>query len=161
MSRLLGIDPGLHHTGWGVVQCEGNHLTYIACGTITTNAKTPLAERLKQLSYGVSDVIKDYAPDMCAIEETFVNKNPLSSLKLGHARGAVMLSVALADIPLVEYAATLVKKSVVGVGRADKNQVITMIKQILPQAVITSEDAADALAVAVCHAGHRVFEAVK
>lgn len=154
MATILGIDPGLQHTGWGVVQVQGNLLKYVACGTISSRQSDPLAVRLAMLSDGIKGVVERYNPCQCAIEETFVNKNPLSSLKLGHARGAVMLTVSLAAIDMHEYAATLVKKSVVGVGRADKQQVIMMVKQLLPGADIASEDAADALAVAICHISH-------
>lgn len=151
MPIILGIDPGLQHTGWGVISLEQGTLRYLGSGTVHSKAKDPMAERLMTLSDGVGDVIRNFQPDQVAIEETFVNKNPLSSLKLGSARGAIMLTVSLAGLSLSEYAATLVKKSVVGVGRADKQQVMMMVKQLLPKADFDSEDAADALAVAICH----------
>jgi crossover junction endodeoxyribonuclease RuvC len=154
MKRILGIDPGLQHTGWGVVVQEHNRLSFVACGTIHSNSKEPIALRLLAVSEGLRDVIAAYSPDECAIEETFVNKNPLSSLKLGHARGAAILTMSLAGLVPYEYAATLVKKTVVGVGRAEKQQVMTMVKHILPRSEISSEDAADALAVAICHVQH-------
>ncbi len=154
MSRILGIDPGLVKTGWGVIDYSGNSLKFVACGLVKPDSKLPLAERLSALSNGIKNVIEQYRPDECAIEETFVNKNPLSSLKLGHARGALMLTVSLSGIDLTEYAATLVKKSVTGVGRAEKNQVGMMVKQLMPTAKFDSEDAADALAVAICHTSH-------
>jgi crossover junction endodeoxyribonuclease RuvC len=154
MTIIVGIDPGLVKTGWGVIDYSGNSLRFIACGLIKPDSKLPLAERLAVLSNGITSAIAAYNPVECAIEETFVNKNPMSSLKLGHARGALMLSVSLTKIPLYEYAATLVKKSVTGVGRAEKNQVGMMVKQLMPTAIINSEDEADALAVAICHTSH-------
>lgn len=154
MGVILGIDPGLQHTGWGIIESRGNSLSYVACGSISTNPKQEIAARILHLNQELSKIISFYQPQQAAIEETFVNKNASSSLKLGHARGALMLTVSLAGLPVNEYAATLVKKSVVGVGRAEKDQVIMMVKRILPSAKIESEDAADALAVAVCHANH-------
>jgi len=158
MVRILGIDPGLIKTGWGIIDHTGSSLKFIACGLIKPNNSLPLAERLSSLSEGLTQVITAYTPDTCSIEETFVNKNPMSSLKLGHARGALMLTVSLAGISLTEYAATLVKKSVTGVGRAEKNQVGMMVKQLMPTAQIESEDAADALAVAICHSSHANYK---
>ncbi len=154
MPRILGIDPGLVKTGWGIIDHLGSSLKFVACGIIKPDSTTPLADRLATLSTGISKVIAEYKPDECAIEETFVNKNAMSSLKLGHARGALMLTVSLARIPLAEYAATLVKKSVTGAGRAEKNQVGIMVKHLMPTAKFDSEDAADALAVAICHSSH-------
>lgn len=155
MARILGIDPGLQHTGWGVIEQIGNRLKYVGCGVITAKSDMPLASRLLVLHQGMQAVIAEYSPEECAIEETFVNSNALSSLKLGHARGALMLTAGMAGLPVYEYAATLVKKSVVGVGRAEKNQVEVMVKHLLPGCIITGSDAADALAVAICHAGHK------
>jgi crossover junction endodeoxyribonuclease RuvC len=160
MTLILGIDPGLQHTGWGIINKDGNSLRYIACGAIHSNSKAPLSERLLSISQGLAHVIQLYKPDECAVEETFVNKNPLSSLKLGHARGAAMLTVSLAGLVPCEYAATLVKKSIVGAGRAEKSQVMMMVKQLLPKADLTSEDAADALAVAICHAHHAAMKKI-
>jgi crossover junction endodeoxyribonuclease RuvC len=154
MTRILGIDPGLVKTGWGVIEHSGSSLRFVACGLIKPDANMPLAERLLALSSGITQVIGQYQPDECAIEEIFVNKNAMSSLKLGHARGALMVTVSLQKLPLSEYAATLVKKSVTGVGRAEKGQVAMMVKQLMPTARIDSEDAADALAVAICHTSH-------
>jgi crossover junction endodeoxyribonuclease RuvC len=154
MAIILGIDPGLQKTGWGVIQVQGSHVKYVACGTIHTNAKDSMASRLGELNNGLATVIKSYLPHSCAIEETFVNNNPLSSLKLGQARGALILTVQMAGLSLGEYPANKVKKTVVGVGHAQKGQVMMMIKQLLPAAHITSEDAADALAVAICHMHH-------
>lgn len=155
MTLLLGIDPGLQHTGWGVVESHQNRLTYIACGTLHSNASQPLEQRLLALHDGLQNVIARYQPCEAAMEETFVNKNAMTSLKLGQARGALLLTVSLAGLPVSEYAATVIKKSVVGAGRADKGQVEQMIRYILPGASVESADAADALAVAVCHANHR------
>ncbi|MBL0318584.1 MAG: crossover junction endodeoxyribonuclease RuvC [Alphaproteobacteria bacterium] len=161
---ILGIDPGLGTSGWGVIESIGQRLRYIGCGAIRTNAKEPLAQRLQYLHEQLQTIILTYQPHESALEETFVNKNALSSLKLGHARGVLMLTAAKAGLPVAEYAATTVKKSVVGVGRAEKSQVMMMVKQLLPQATFDSEDAADALAVAVCHAHigntHRKWESV-
>lgn len=154
MPRILGIDPGLVKTGWGVIEYSGNSFRFVASGLVKPDSTLPLAERLAVLSGGINEVLQQYQPEQCAIEETFVNKNAMSSLKLGHARGALMLTVSLAGIPLFEYAATLVKKSVTGVGRAEKNQVGMMVKQLMPTANFDSEDAADALAVAICHTSH-------
>lgn len=153
--KILGIDPGLNCTGWGVIEQQGNRLSFIAAGQVKTDAKLALAERLKLLHEGMTKMLALYKPQEAAIEETFMNTNALSSLKLGHARGALMLSVSLENVPLTEYATRLVKKSVVGSGKAEKSQVEAMVKIILPSAKATSADAYDALAVAICHAHHR------
>lgn len=153
--RLLGLDPGLRITGWGVLETHGNRLVWIADGTVTSDEKLSLAERLAQLSRGIAAVIEEYVPGEAAIEETFVNKNPASTLKLAQARGAVLTAAGLAGIPVSEYAPSLVKKSVVGGGQAVKQQMGMMVRQLLPPCQIATEDAADALAVAICHAHHR------
>ena len=154
--RILGIDPGLLRTGWGVIEAEGNQLRYVACGVVKAPAEGEgIAQRLRVLHDGVVEVIQRYAPAEAGVEETFVNKNPLSSLKLGHARGAALLALSLNDVPVYEYAATLVKKTVVGAGRAEKQQVMHMVNMLLPGANSAQADAADALAVAICHASHR------
>lgn len=153
MTRILGIDPGLQRTGWGIIDAVGNRISYVACGTISTK-QDALVDRLKELYDGLYAVIQAHTPDEAAIEETFINSNAKSSLKLGHARGALMLAVSLSAMTLCEYAATLVKKSIVGVGRAEKEQVIMMVNQLLPGCKVTQADAADALAVALCHANH-------
>jgi crossover junction endodeoxyribonuclease RuvC len=152
--RLLGLDPGLRHTGWGIVDMAGNRLRHVADGTIHSAGNRPLAERLVELHDGLVKVIEQYRPDAAAVEETFVNKNPTSTLKLGLARGVVLLVPALAGIAVAEYPANLVKKSVVGVGHADKTQVQAMVQRLLPGCLASSADAADALAVAICHAHH-------
>ncbi|MCY3829838.1 MAG: crossover junction endodeoxyribonuclease RuvC [Rhodospirillaceae bacterium] len=157
--RILGLDPGLRRTGWGVVEAADNRLRYLASGTVTADPKRDLAERLKQLHDGIARLIELWTPDAAAIEEIFVNRNPGSTLKLGQARGAVMLAPAQAGIAVHEYAANAVKKSVVGVGHADKAQVQAMVGMLLPSAGPQSADAADALAVAICHAHHAATQA--
>ena len=151
--RILGLDPGLRHTGWGVIEISGNRLSYVAGGVISPDATLDLAIRLKILFAGVKSLVATYAPDECAVEETFVNQNPVSTLKLGHARAAAMLAPAEADVPVAEYKPNLVKKSVVGAGHADKKQIAAMMRILLPGSNAEA-DAADALAVAVCHAHH-------
>lgn len=158
MTVILGIDPGLQHTGWGIIVSKQNRLSFVDCGVIPSDAKRPMAERLKQLHDGLQTVISRYHPAEAAIEETFVNISGASSLKLGQARGALMLTVSLAGIPLAEYSATQVKKSVVGSGHADKRQIAMMVKTLLPASTATKADAADALAVAICHAHMRTVK---
>lgn len=155
MVRILGIDPGLRHTGWGVIEAEDRYLRFIAAGTIHTDSKTDMVPRLGELSMGIQAVLIQHSPKEVAVEETFVNKNPGTSLKLGHARGALITTASLAGFAVASYSATKVKKSVTGVGGADKNQVMMMVKTLMPQAIIDSADAADALAVAICHAHYR------
>lgn len=153
--RLIGFDPGLQTTGWGVIDVDGNRLTYVADGLVTTSSSATLSERLVELHAGLKDVIDEFRPQEAAVEETFVNKNAVSTLKLGQARGIVLLVPALAGLHVAEYLPNLVKKTVVGAGHAQKQQVEMMIRMLLPGAVIAGADAADALAVAVCHAHHR------
>jgi crossover junction endodeoxyribonuclease RuvC len=152
--RLLGLDPGLRLTGWGVIDVDGNRLRHVAHGVVKVAADRPLAERLNELFEGVAAVIAAQQPAEAAVEETFVNVNPASTLKLGQARGVVMLAPAQAGLPVFEYAANLVKKSVTGAGHADKRQIAMMVGRLLPGVEATA-DAADALAVAICHAHHR------
>ncbi|HYC64852.1 MAG TPA: crossover junction endodeoxyribonuclease RuvC [Reyranellaceae bacterium] len=152
--RLIGLDPGLRVTGWGVIEVEGNRLRHVAHGVIKVSVEGTLAIRLDQLFEGVATVVAAHKPSEAAVEETFVNVNPASTLKLGQARGVVMLAPARAGLPVFEYAANLVKKSVVGAGHADKRQIAMMVGRLLP-GVTTTADAADALAVAICHAHHR------
>jgi crossover junction endodeoxyribonuclease RuvC len=159
-TRILGIDPGLRRTGWGLVASEGTRLAFVACGTVISNEKAGLAERLKQLHEGLGAVLRDFAPDEVAVEETFVNKDAQATLKLGHARGIALLVPALAGIPVAEYAANLVKKTVVGEGHAEKRQIHAMIRVLLPKADPASDDAADALAIAITHAHHRKARAL-
>jgi crossover junction endodeoxyribonuclease RuvC len=158
--RILGIDPGLRRTGWGLIAVEGTRLGFVACGTVTSNDKAALATRLVQLHEGLAAVVRDLAPDEAAVEETFVNKDAQSTLKLGHARGVALLVPALAGVPVAEYAANLVKKTVVGSGHAEKRQIQAMIRVLLPKADPASEDAADALAIAITHAHHRKARAL-
>lgn len=153
--RILGVDPGLRRTGWGVIRLEGARLIHVAHGVIAPGETLPFAERLLHLFDGLSGVVSDHAPDEAAIEETFMNNNAASALRLGHARAAAMLAPARAGLPVAEYAATVVKKSVVGTGQASKDQVAFMIRRILPSAGETTADAADALAVAIAHAHAR------
>ena len=154
--RLLG----LRRSGWGIIEIEGSRLVHVASGSVTSDASATLAERLSQLFTALTDIIETHRPDEAAVEETFVNKNPASALKLGQARGAVMLAPAQLGIPVAEYAANLIKKSLVGNGHADKNQVQAMINILLPGAKPETADAADALAVAICHAHHRRAPAI-
>ena len=152
--RLLGLDPGLRLTGWGVIDVDGNRLRHVAHGVVKVPADRSLAERLNDLFEGVAAVIAAQQPAEAAVEETFVSVNPASTLKLGQARGVVMLAPARAGLHVFEYAATVVKKSVVGTGHAEKTQIAMMVGRLLPGVVATA-DAADALAVAICHAHHR------
>jgi crossover junction endodeoxyribonuclease RuvC len=152
--RLLGLDPGLRHTGWGVIEAAGNRLSHVANGVVHSDGRQQLAERLVALFRQLNEILDRYTPDEAAVEETFVNKNPSSTLKLGVARGVVLLAPAERGIPVSEYSANLVKKSVVGAGHAEKAQVEMMVRRLLPGCTLTSPDAADALAVAICHAHH-------
>ena len=155
VAIVLGIDPGLQRTGWGVVEMQGNGLRFVAAGFVPTDAKAPLASRLHALHLGVARVIECYAPTEAAMEETFVSVNGASTLKLGQARGALLLTLAMAGLNVQAYAPTQVKKTIVGVGRAEKSQIIHMIARLLPGCDVTQADAADALAVAVCHMAQR------
>ena len=153
--RVLGLDPGLRNTGWGVIDMQGSHLRHVADGVVRSDDRLSLAERLAQLHRGVIEVIARWTPDEAAVEQTFVNKNPESTLKLGQARGAVLLAPALSGLAVGEYSPALVKQAVVGSGRAAKEQVQMMVRTLLPGCPVESPDAADALAVAICHAHHR------
>ena len=153
--RLLGIDPGLRNTGWGLIEVENNHLKHVADGRVVSRNKHSLAERLVQLFDGLDKIITGFKPDEVAVEETFVNVNATSTLKLGQARGVTLLVPARRGLPVAEYAPNMIKKSVVGVGHANKEQVQMMVKTLLPGCLIESPDAADALAVAICHAHQR------
>jgi crossover junction endodeoxyribonuclease RuvC len=151
---ILGLDPGLGTTGWGVILAQGNRLSHIANGQIGTDAKMALAERLVALDSALVDVILAHQPQSAAVEEVFVNVNPQSTLKLGQARGVIMLAAAKSGITIGEYSARLIKKAVVGTGGADKVQVHAMVARLLPGVKISGADAADALAVAITHAHH-------
>jgi crossover junction endodeoxyribonuclease RuvC len=153
--RILGIDPGLRRTGWGVIACEGNRLSYLACGSVETSERAELATRLVAIHDGLARVIEEFRPDEAAVENTFVNKDAGATLKLGQARGIALLIPARAGLAVAEYAPNLVKKTVVGAGHAEKKQIRVMIGVLLPKADPQSEDAADALAIAICHAHHR------
>lgn len=153
--RIIGIDPGLRRTGWGVIAADGARLTFIACGSVNSDDKRPLAERLRQLHDGLADILRQLEPDEAAIEETFVNKDAQATLKLGHARGVAMLAGALHNLSVAEYAPNQVKKTIVGAGHADKAQIHMMVRVLLPKADPKTDDAADALAIALTHAQHR------
>jgi crossover junction endodeoxyribonuclease RuvC len=161
MVRIIGIDPGLRRCGWGIVESEGNRLRYIACGTLTPRTDRSLAERLAELHSGLRGLIELHRPDEAAVEETFVNAGARSALQLGQARGVALMTPAAMGLVVGEYAANLVKKSVVGTGHAEKAQVQLMVKTLLPNADFKGADAADALAIAICHAHHRTVAALK
>ena len=160
MIRLLGIDPGLRFTGWGLIEAEGNRLRHRADGVIATDASVPVPERLRTLHDALAALLAEHRPDEAAVEETYVNRNGAATLKLGYARGVALLAPALAGIPIAEYAAKSVKLAVVGTGGADKAQVQMMVRRLLPGALMRRSDAADALAVAICHAHHRASRGV-
>jgi crossover junction endodeoxyribonuclease RuvC len=158
--RIIGIDPGLRNTGWGIVELAGSRLIYVASGTVRSNDKAPLAARLRSLHEGLAEIVASFRPDEAAVEEVFVNRDAQSTLKLGQARGIALVVPALAGLPVVEYAANLVKKTVVGAGHAEKSQIAMMVKVLLPKWPMEAPqklaaDAADALAVAITHAHHR------
>lgn len=159
--RIIGLDPGLRRTGWGVVACEGARLVHIAHGVIAPPEKAAFSDRLLMLFEGLCEVIALHAPHEAAVEEVFVNMNPSSTLKLGHARACALIAPARAGLPVAEYAARLVKKSIVGTGAADKDQIGFMIRRLLPTAGETTADAADALAVAITHAHLRRAHAIR
>ena len=150
--RLIGFDPGLRHTGWGVIEAQDNRLRDVADGTIRPPVKRDMASRLRELHEGLAGVLAAWRPDEAAVEETFVNANANSTLRLGQARGVVLLAPALAGVPVAEYSANRIKKAVVGAGHATKEQVQMMVARLLPGCEFSSADAADALAVAICHA---------
>lgn len=152
--RVLGLDPGLRHTGWGVIDIAGNHLAHVADGVVHAAADQPLAARLVSLFRQITDIVERFHPDEAAVEESFVNRNAASTLKLGVARGVVLLAPAERGLPVAEYSANLIKKAVVGAGHAEKAQVQMMVRHILPGCAPGAADAADALAVAICHAHH-------
>ncbi|MBA3518229.1 MAG: crossover junction endodeoxyribonuclease RuvC [Rhizobiales bacterium] len=153
--RIIGIDPGLRRTGWGVVDSAGSRLSFVAAGTILPDDKLPLAQRLCLIHDGLARVLEEFSPDEAAVEATFVNRDAAATLKLGQARGVAMLVPARAGLTVAEYAPNAVKKTVVGAGHAEKRQIRVMVAMLLPRAVFDSDDSADALAVAICHAHHR------
>ena len=153
--RLLGLDPGLRFTGWGVIEADGNRLRHIADGVIATDSEQSVPQRLCTLHAALMQLLRDHAPQEAAVEETYVNRNGAATLKLGYARGIALLAPALSGIPVAEYGAKSVKLAVVGTGSADKDQVQMMVRRLLPGATLRRADASDALAVAICHAHHR------
>ncbi|MGO4835339.1 crossover junction endodeoxyribonuclease RuvC, partial [Rhizobiaceae sp. 2RAB30] len=153
--RIVGIDPGLRRTGWGIVESLGNSLRFVASGTVRSDDKATLASRLCQLHDGLAEVLHAHMPDEAAVEATFVNKDASATLKLGQARGIAMLVPARAGLAVAEYAPNAVKKAVIGVGHGDKKQIHMMVKVLLPKSAFDTDDAADALAIAICHAHHR------
>jgi crossover junction endodeoxyribonuclease RuvC len=161
--RLLGLDPGLRHTGWGVIEADGTRLTFIACGAVDSDAADDLATRLGSLYAGLQGIMAQYRPAEAAVEQTVVNRNAASSLKLGQARGVVLLAASHAGLPVSEYAARQVKRAVTGTGAASKDQIAAMVRLLLTgpgeERVSARADAADALAVAICHAHHRITRA--
>lgn len=159
--RILGVDPGLRRTGWGVIDVTGNRLAFVACGTVTSDDKGELSARLVELHDGLSRIVSDHRPDEAAVENTFVNKDATATLKLGHARGIALLVPAKAGLTVAEYAPNLVKKTIVGAGHAEKAQIRAMLKILLPKAEPGTDDAADALAIAITHAHHRGVAAFK
>ena len=159
--RILGIDPGLRRTGWGLIEADGNKLSYVACGSLETSDRAELSIRLLAIHDGLIAVIERYQPHEAAVEATFVNNNAAATLKLGQARGIAMLVPAKAGLAVSEYAPNVVKKTVVGAGHGEKAQIRMMIGVLLPKADPQSEDAADALAIAVCHAHHRTSVVLK
>jgi crossover junction endodeoxyribonuclease RuvC len=153
--RILGIDPGLRRTGWGVIESDGNRLIFVGCGSIEADDALPLAQRLAEIHVGLTRVLGEFQPAEAAVEQTFVNRDGAATLKLGQARGIAMLAPAQFGLSVAEYAPNQVKKTVVGAGHADKNQIRVMLGILLPKAAPQSADAADALAIAITHAHHR------
>ncbi len=158
--RVLGIDPGLRRTGWGVIEAEGNRLSHVANGVIATRDTLDIASRLVQLQVGLTEILVAYRPDQAAVEETLANVNPVSTMKLGMARGIALLVPASLGLPVTQYLPMIVKKSVVGTGHADKAQVAMMMQRLLPGVALANADAADALAVAICHSHHAATRAI-
>ena len=157
--RILGVDPGLRNTGWGLIESVGSRLVYLGCGSIHTETGMSLADRLALIHRSLAERIVEARPDEGAVEETFVNRDPQSALKLGQARGVALAALSLGGLVVAEYSANLIKKTVVGVGHAEKDQVAMMIRMLLPASEARTPDAADALAVAICHAQHRTARA--
>ena len=160
MVRIIGIDPGLRNTGWGIISQAGSALSYVADGALHSDGDAPLALRLLQLHTQLIDVLREYDPDEAAVEETFVNTDARATLKLGQARGVLMLAPAMLKLPVAEYAPNTVKKAVVGAGHAEKEQIHMMVRVLLPRADPKTADAADALAIALTHAQHRASRAL-
>src|SRR6056297_1426572 len=154
IARIIGIDPGLRRSGWGVIESDGVRLSYVASGFVSSKSDEVLAYRLREIFDGLSGVIRSFNPREAAVEETFVNNNPRATLKLGQARGMALLAPAIEGLQVAEYPPNLIKKSVVGAGHAEKGQIQMMVKLLLPKAVFDNADEADALAIAICHAHH-------
>jgi crossover junction endodeoxyribonuclease RuvC len=152
--RLIGLDPGLRTTGWGVIEVSGSRLRHVANGLVASDGKASTAIRLTQIYDGLAAILAEHRPALAAVEETFVNTNAMTTLKLGLARGVVLLAPARAGLDVAEYSANAIKKAVVGVGHADKTQIQMMVQRLLPGVAFAGPDAADALAVAICHAHH-------
>jgi crossover junction endodeoxyribonuclease RuvC len=161
LIRIIGIDPGLRRTGWGVVESDGVRLAYVASGLVTSDSEAALAWRLREIYEGLSTVIATFKPAEAAVEETFVNKDARSTLKLGQARGIALLAPAMRSVTVAEYTPNQIKKAVTGAGHAEKHQVQAMVGFLLPKARFESADEADALAIAVCHANHRTAPAAR
>ncbi|NTF32808.1 crossover junction endodeoxyribonuclease RuvC [Rhizobium skierniewicense] len=159
--RIIGIDPGLRRMGWGVIETLGNSLRFVASGTVTSDGDMDLASRLCQLHDGLSEIVHSHQPHEAAVEQTFVNKDAVATLKLGQARGIAMLVPARAGLPVAEYAPNAVKKAVIGVGHGEKQQIHMMLKILMPKAEFKGNDAADALAIAICHAHNRAGERMR
>ncbi|MGE8941292.1 crossover junction endodeoxyribonuclease RuvC [Leptospira interrogans] len=155
LIRIIGIDPGLRRTGWGIIESDGVRLSYVASGHITSDSQDDLAYRLREIFEGLSSVIASFRPLEAAVEETFVNDNARATLKLGQARGIALLAPAVKGLKVAEYQPNLIKKSVTGTGHGDKKQIQAMVGFLLPKAKFESADEADALAIAICHANHR------
>lgn len=153
--RIIGIDPGLRRTGWGIIESDGVRLGYVASGHLTSSSEEDLAYRLREIYEGLQSILASFQPVEAAVEETFVNENPRATLKLGQARGMALLAPAIKGLRVAEYPPNLVKKTVVGNGHAEKRQIQLMVSMLLPKARFSSADEADALAIAICHANHR------
>jgi crossover junction endodeoxyribonuclease RuvC len=159
--RILGVDPGLRRTGWGVIEIRGNALSFVAAGTVRAPLDGELAQRLAALHDGLDAIVRDHRPDEAAVEQTFVNRDAAATLKLGQARGIALLVPARAGISVAEYAPNAVKKTIVGVGHAEKAQIRAMVRVLMPLARFDGDDEADALAIAICHAHHRQSAAAR
>lgn len=159
--RILGVDPGLRRTGWGLIAVTGNNLAFVAAGTVRAPLDGELAHRLVALHKGLSEIVAGFRPDEAAVEQTFVNRDASATLKLGQARGIALLVPALAGLSVAEYAPNAVKKAVVGAGHAEKMQIRAMVRVLLPRATFDTDDSADALAIAICHAHHRGAAALR
>lgn len=153
--RILGVDPGLRRTGWGVVAVTGNALAFVAAGTVKAPLDGELAHRLVALHDGLTEIVRAFAPDEAAVEQTFVSRDASATLKLGQARGIALLVPAQAGLSVAEYAPNAIKKAIVGVGHAEKAQIRAMVRVLMPLARFDGDDEADALAIAICHAHHR------